>query len=195
MKEYLISLFLDDELTLDEKCEFVGFMSDDNSFRQEIKEMLEQEKLLKGDMVKHVPCQLPIMPFRLKVKAFITSSFPAIGGFVTATLLFMFVAHMQAPYPASENVTLLATPHRFVLYLPQAKEASVVGSFSDWSAIPMQKIGDSGYWALNLNLEPGEHRYNYLVENKNRIPDPTIQNREFDDFGGENTIISVGASI
>jgi hypothetical protein len=195
MKEYLISLFLDDELTLDEKCEFVESVGNDDAFRQEAREMLEQEKLLKGDMVKHVPCQQPIMPFSMKVKAFISSSIPALGGFVTASLLFVMVAQVQTPYPPLEREAILATPHRFVLYLPQAKEASVVGSFSNWSAIPMQKIGDSGYWALNLDLEPGEYRYSYLVENSNRIPDPTVQNREFDDFGGENTIISIGASI
>jgi len=59
----------------------------------------------------------------------------------------------------------------------------------------MQKTGQTGYWALSLKLEIVEHRYNYLVENNNRIPDPTLQNREYDDFGGKNTSNSVGVSI
>jgi 1,4-alpha-glucan branching enzyme len=81
---------------------------------------------------------------------------------------------------------------RFVLYLPQASQARIVGTFTDWNPVPMQKIGASGYWSLTLKVPQGEHRYSYLVEGDNRMVDPTVAAREHDDFGGENSVIVVG---
>jgi hypothetical protein len=56
----------------------------------------------------------------------------------------------------------------------------------------MKKSGASGYWEAVLEVPPGEHRLCYILEGRRRILDPTIPIREKDDFGGENSILSVG---
>jgi hypothetical protein len=40
---------------------------------------------------------------------------------------------------------------------------SVAGSFNEWLPMPMT-LGDDGTWTAVLDLEPGEHRYQFLVE-------------------------------
>lgn len=201
MKDYLISLFIDNELDLDEKREFVNAIGENHSFRTETIDLLEQEKLLRSTMTNHLPAQ-PAIPLRKRFEFILRGWKPALAGFSMAVFILFAVvslqldpAHYTQPPQADVATTLSTTPHRFVLYLPDVQQASIVGSFSSWSPIPMQKIGDSGYWSLILDLDAGEHKYNYMVENNNRIPDPTIQDVEQDDFGGVNSIIQVGAAI
>ena len=46
MKDYLISSYIDDELDLDEKIEFVETVSEKVSFKDETVDLLLQEKLI-----------------------------------------------------------------------------------------------------------------------------------------------------
>lgn len=191
MNDYLISMYIDNELDLDEKLHFVDAIAADNTFHQETCSLLRQEKILRTSMVHVLPAAPAIS--RKKHLALVWRAWkPSITGFAAAIVLFSVLLSMQ---PATAPLPTVSDHHRFVLYLPEAKEAAVVGTFTDWSPVPMQRIGDSGYWSLDLDLQAGEHRYSYLVENRTLIADPTVQNREFDDFGGENSIINIGAPI
>ena len=67
----------------------------------------------------------------------------------------------------------------------------LVGSFSGWGKIPLKSAGRSGYWEVTVDLPEGDHRFSYIVEGSRRLADPTIGVRETDDFGGENSILSV----
>jgi 1,4-alpha-glucan branching enzyme len=82
-------------------------------------------------------------------------------------------------------------PHRFVIYQPEVEKVEIAGSFTQWQTVPMNRIGSSGYWDLILDLPRGEHRFTYLLEGNRRIVDPTVPTREKDDFGGENSVLSV----
>ena len=59
----------------------------------------------------------------------------------------------------------------------------------------MQRIGSSGYWEINLPVPSGEHRFAYILDGDRRISDPTLPASEKDDFGGENSILSVEERI
>ncbi len=192
MKEYLISLFIDNELNLSEKHEFIDTVAKDSDFHEETRILLEQEALLRRSMV-HVTPPITAMPLRKHLFMLLPAWQPALAGFAIALLLLMpIVQFSTTPEP---TVAINQAPHRFVIYLPEVQEASVIGTFTDWSPIPMEPMGSSGYWTLDLDLQPGEHRYSFLVEEGTRIADPTIQDRENDDFGGENSIIHIGTHI
>ena len=81
--------------------------------------------------------------------------------------------------------------HRFVIYKPNASQVEITGSFTGWNNLAMKKLGNSGYWEIKLDLPQGEHRFSYILEDGQRIPDPTILIREKDDFGGENSILEL----
>ncbi len=187
MKAHLISMFIDDELDLDEKVEFVETVHVNRGFKDETLDLLGQEKLLRGDMVGRVPA--PRLEFPQKTSPAWWRPLAALS----ATLAMVVVFFLLVPPPATriQRVAAERLPHRFVLYLPQARQAQLVGSFTHWRPVPMRKLDKSGYWVLTLELPKGEHRYSYLVENGKRIADPTVLAREKDDFGGENSIIEV----
>ncbi|MBW1998782.1 MAG: hypothetical protein JRJ29_12555 [Deltaproteobacteria bacterium] len=83
--------------------------------------------------------------------------------------------------------------YRFVIYQPDVTTAEIVGTFTDWKPVSLNRIGAIGYWDITMNLPEGEHRFAYVLDGKGGFADPTIQERELDDFGGNNSIISVGS--
>ena len=182
MKDYLISSYIDDELDLDEKIEFVETVHEQVTFKEEAVDLLQQEKLVCGEVVDRVPAVV----FREKRRFLIPLWRPA-GMFaagLAAALLVMFFVTPQQELP-------VLTAHRFVLYQPDVKQVEITGSFLGWSAVPMKRSGTSGYWEAVLEVPAGEHRLCYIIEGRKRIPDPTIPIREKDDFGGENSILAV----
>ena len=182
MKEYLISSYIDDELDLGEKIEFVEAVHEQVNFKDEAVDLLQQEKLVRGEVVDRVP----EVVFREKRRFSISLWRPA-GMFaagLAAALLVMFFVTPRQKLP-------VLTMHRFVLYQPDVKQVEITGSFLDWAAVPMKRSGSSGYWEAVLEVPAGEHRLCYIIEGRKRIPDPTIPIREKDDFGGENSILAI----
>ncbi len=182
MKDYLISSYIDDELNLDEKIEFVETVHKKVSFKDETVDLLHQEKLICGEVADRVPAVI----FRAKPRFSIPLWRPAgiFAAGLAAALLVMFLVT-----PRQEQTML--TSHRFVLYQPDVSRVEITGSFLGWEAVPMKKSGTSGYWEAVLEMPAGEHRLCYIIEGRRRIPDPTIPIREKDDFGGENSILAV----
>jgi len=187
MKDYLISMFIDDELGLDDKIEFVKTVHRDGDYTGETIELLEQEKLLRGTMVDRLP--EIILPGKAK------SSFPAwffgIKPAFSLAAAMALVVIMLFFRSAPEVMAPQGHEHRFVIFRPDAGRAEIVGSFTNWKPLPMQRVGAGGYWSLTLSLPSGEHRYSFMLDKGERIVDPTVASREQDDFGGENSIIRI----
>ncbi|MCK4503282.1 MAG: hypothetical protein KAU22_09610 [Desulfuromonadales bacterium] len=189
MNDYFISMFIDDELDLDEKIEFVEAVHKDKEFKNQSVELLEQEKLLQVDVgISMAAMALPIKP-RAKQNIF-RVWWPPVAGFATACIL-LIGFFMQGTVPVENSKEL----RRFVIYQPDIDQARIVGNFTGWSPVAMEQIGDSGYWSVSIGLPEGEHRYSYLLEDGQQIADPTVLARERDDFGGENSIIKVSSAI
>ena len=53
----------------------------------------------------------------------------------------------------------------FSLFAPRINGASVIGSFSDWQAVPMEK-GEDGYFRTHVELEDGIYQYKFRVQTK-----------------------------
>jgi len=182
MKDYLISSYIDDELDLDEKIEFVETVHENVSLKEEAVDLLHQEKRIRSEVTDRVP-----FVTLWKKRRFAFSLWPRAGIFaagLAAALLVMF-------FVTPQQEQMLLSTHRFVLYQPDVNQVEITGSFLGWEAVPMRKNGTSGYWEVVLEVPAGEHRLCYILEGGRRIPDPTIPIREKDDFGGENSILAV----
>jgi hypothetical protein len=182
MKDYLISSYIDDELDLDDKIIFVEAVHAQASVKDEAVDLLQQEKLIRGDVTDRVPSVSLPEKRRFSIPLWRPAGIFAAG--LAAALLVMFFVS-----PQQEKAML--TAHRFVLYQPDVARVEITGSFLGWEAVPMQQRGASGYWEAILELPAGEQRLCYILEGRRRIPDPTIPIREKDDFGGENSILAV----
>jgi hypothetical protein len=184
MKDYLISSYIDDELDLDEKIEFVETVHAEAPFKNEAVDLLHQEKLIRGKVTDRVP-SVTLQPTRRFTLAWLRPAGMFAAG-LAAALLVMFLVT-----PQQEQAQVMRTTHRFVLFQPDVSRVEITGSFLGWEAVPMQRSGASGYWEVVLEVPAGEHRLCYILEGDRRIPDPTIPIREKDDFGGENSILAV----
>ena len=196
MKDYLISMFIDNELDLDEKIDFVETVHNEPRFKDEAIDLLEQEKLLHGQLVDSMP-QLHMPVVRETEKDFLAAWFRPVALFASGLALGAAVFFI-GPKPDPVQITTTTAPavhreipHRFVIYRPDADRAEIIGTFTHWQPVSMHKIGSSGYWSLTFNLPAGEHQYSYLVEDGRQITDPTVPERVQDDFGGENSVITV----
>jgi 1,4-alpha-glucan branching enzyme len=64
----------------------------------------------------------------------------------------------------------------FNLFAPRNKAAALIGSFSEWQEIPMEK-GEDGYFRTQLELEDGVYQYKFRVQTKspNFEPDQWVE--------------------
>ncbi|MBZ8182586.1 alpha-amylase family glycosyl hydrolase [Oscillatoria salina] len=65
----------------------------------------------------------------------------------------------------------MASPIEFNLFAPYNKKASLIGSFSNWEEIPMEK-GDDGHFRVTVELEDGEYLYKYRIQSKSHFFEP-----------------------
>jgi hypothetical protein len=182
MNDNLISMYIDNELNLDDKITFVETIHGHEKFKDDTVKLLEQEKLIRSEVVDHIPA-LNIKEQRSIRYMNLFRPFAVAAAGLAAAVILLIVF-----YPRQETRLL---PYRFVIYQPDAQNVELAGSFSGWERIPLKLAGQNGYWETTLNLPEGEHRFSYIVEGNRRLPDPTIAAHEIDDFGGENSILKV----
>ena len=186
MSEYIISMFIDDELDLDDKIEFVEKVHGDVTFKDETVSLLNQEKKLRTEPMDRVPHVATAFPARHRFRIF-HPAYVATAALAVAVVILAFtflVQHQTGP-----------SPYRFVIYRPDVTQAEIIGTFTDWQRVPMNALGTSGYWEISLDIPKGEHRFTYILEGEEHYADPTILTRELDDFGGENSILSLNNKV
>ena len=183
--DYLGSMYIDNELDLEEKVQFIEKIHSEHDFYQQTVDLLVQEKQLRT-----VPEKLLIpvetrKRFDLKNwfgKIFRPLVYAGAGSAFASLVLF-------AQWPVSNNQ--LSAVNRFVIYEPAASRVELTGTFNGWQRVAMHQIGTTGYWELNVQLSSGEYRFAYILDGSRRMADPTQPTREKDDFGGENSILRV----
>ena len=178
---HLSSLYIDDEMTLDEKQAFITAIRQDEQVYLMTRDLIEQEQAIRAHLTSAV---------RLKdsrgVKPF---------GIALACSLLALLAYFFYPAPTHRPVPPALVASRFVIFQPEVHQVEIAGSFNGWKKVALTPIGDSGYWEVRLPLPSGEYRFAYILDGEKRIADPTIPGREQDDFGGVNSILRVGVPI
>lgn len=73
-----------------------------------------------------------------------------------------------------------------------AVKVAIVGNFNDWNKDknPMKK--ENGVWKCTLNLKPGKHEYQFVVNDTDWIVDPKSGTAVKNKFEGMNSIIEIG---
>jgi len=193
MMDYLSSMYIDNELNLGEKVQFIEKIRLEEEFYQETVALLHQEKLLRTQPEKLqllIPAKNRIRP---DLKRWIGNLFrPMIyagAGFALATLVLF-----NLTTDATDATDQLTTAGRFVIFETAVSRVELTGTFNGWQRMEMKQIGNTGYWELNLQLPAGEHRFAYILDGSRRMADPTQPAREKDDFGGENSVVTIPMS-
>ena len=195
MKDYLISMFIDNELNLDEKIDFVETVHNEQSLKNETVALLRQEKLVRAELLQRDSrILIPIKkgPRKSNSSPWLWPAALFSSALTLAATVFVMLP-TSFPTPVHSLAAAREIPYRFVIYHPGTEQAKIIGSFTRWQPVPMKKTGPDGYWSLTLNLPEGEYQYGYLVEDGQQIADPSVPERVQDDFGGENSILSIKA--
>lgn len=180
----LPSMFIDNELDLEEKKRFLEKIRSEPEFYDLTLELLDQEVQIQE--IPAIPESLSGEKWWQGMGKFLIQWIKPLGyavsGFAAALLVF-FILYPPPVCPPATN--------RFVIYEPHAHQVELAGSFTGWQRVPMKQIGSSGYWELNVPVAYGEHRFSYILDNDRQIADPTLPGREKDDFGGMNSILNL----
>jgi hypothetical protein len=191
--DYLISMYIDNELTIDDKISFVEHVHADRRFTDDAVSFLKQEKSLRSLL----PADAPETALPFPQPAGFLFEVPRPLGLALAATLLILVALFFTFRPASHpdfQPSTTGYQHRFVIYQSGIKQVEIAGSFTNWQRVPLQPDGSTGYWEITLEIPPGEHVFSYILDGDKILADPTISAQEKDDFGTINSILVVEAS-
>ena len=190
---YLISMYIDNELSIDEKIVFVEHIHADRRLTDDAVLFLEQEKALRSALAQEAPAVA--LPF-LERAGFSFWAPKPLGLALAASLLILVALFFTfTPQPQTDfHPPSAAQQHRFVIYQSGIRQIEIAGSFTNWQRIPLQPSGSTGYWEITLDIPPGEHAFSYILDGDTILADPTIPAQEKDDFGTVNSILVVEAS-
>ena len=102
----IISLFIDDEMNLEDKIGFIERLRNHSSFADETLDLLRLEKLVRSDVVTAVPLIQPVRPniMRRFAKAFMQPIGWVSTGFAAALVALVIIAvTYPGPAPIPKN--------------------------------------------------------------------------------------------
>lgn len=80
----------------------------------------------------------------------------------------------------------------FVFEAPGARSVAVAGDFTTWSpGVELQDPDGDGVWSGRVRLEPGVHKYMFVVDGSRWITDPRAGRWVDDGFGNRNALLVV----
>lgn len=191
--EHYMSLYIDDELSLNEKILFLEIVHQNTGYKDDTVMLLEQEKTVRAALSQQVSEAAAVSSSPSPIFPLMPLAAAACGLFVLAFLAGAGTIYFSnnAPVPVASSGASKATEHRFILFLQESTQVEITGSFTNWQKIPLTPIGSQGYWEIVMEVPSGEHRYSFIVDGTQLLPDPTALLQEPDDFGTINSILKV----
>ena len=117
------------------------------------------------------------------------------AGLAVAATVVLWLASGRAP---ARDMPVAAQPAdtvfvHFSIAAPAAREVSLAGSFNGWEIGQLHlRRGADGTWEATVPLAVGEHRYQFVLDGRRWMPDPSAPSQVDDGFGGTNSVIVVG---
>src|SRR5512137_168221 len=135
--DYLISMFIDDELCLDEKIDFVERVHGNAEFKDDTISLLNQEKILRTETSDPKPLRqaAPLKASRFFMPRPLRTAAVALATTVIVLSSVFFWQHGHRTQPVSIE------PYRFVIYEPDARQVEITGSFTGWKKVSLEKRG------------------------------------------------------
>ncbi len=189
--EHFISMYIDDEMSLEEKILFINHINGNKDYTDDAVSMLEQEKKLHAALIQPAPeAALPLSNAKSHLRSLglgLAASIMLVLSFLLGANFFSF----NDPLLRSTSLMPATVQHRFVLFQQGSSQVEITGSFTNWQKVPLSPTGSEGYWEITLAVPSGEHRYSFIIDENKPIPDPTVVSKEPDDFGTINSVLYV----
>lgn len=93
-------------------------------------------------------------------------------------------------------ICVRGTLHTFRVYLPEAGQVELVGTFTDWraGAARMQRE-DTGWWSITTDVPPGDHDFSYLVNGSHWLADYAASGVRRNPYGGWVSQLHVASQV
>jgi len=84
----------------------------------------------------------------------------------------------------------------FLLEAPAARSVAIAGDFNDWTpTVLLQDADGDGVWSGRIRLDPGVHKYMFVVDDSRWVTDPNAERYLDDGFGNKNALVAVLAPM
>ena len=217
--EELLQRFVDQELSAEERVQFVVRLGTDEALRQRL---VELEELM--FRVKRLPS--PVVPGSFVARVMEQTTFAQpfwhrwadalwtphtlrwnlASAIAVASLCLVVGAGLYAGglfrQPSDQRVTDEARSTdspassivlvRLVVVQPGARTVEAAGDFNGWNPArtPLEQISN-GAWTVTIPLQPGRYEYMYVVDGQQWIADPFAAEQNDDGFGSRNAVLEV----
>lgn len=102
----------------------------------------------------------------------------------------------SAPQPGTVSASAAGAPVlvRLVVLQPGARTVQAAGDFNGWNPhrTPLEQVSN-GAWMVTIPLEPGRYEYMFVVDGQQWIADPFALEQSEDGFGSRNAVLEVRA--
>jgi hypothetical protein len=153
MKDELISLFIDDEMDIDNKIAFVDTVHSDPVFTEKTLDLLKQEKLIVSLLSGNHPRQW-IFPYKY------LRSFQLPFKTLTTILATAF-AIMSIVWPEVKHQKVV---HQFALSEPYVEQAEISGNLTREKPLHVILADRNRYWKYQLDHSPSENEYSFFLD-------------------------------
>lgn len=96
--------------------------------------------------------------------------------------------------PVSNTGEEALVVQQFTYYQKGLQSISLVGDFNDWADSTTLTEVSPGVWTVSLRLRPGVYEYQFILNGKQRVTDPTMPQTS-SDFGSPNSVVKVSAKV
>ncbi len=217
----LLHRFVDNELTVDERLQFLVRLGRDEALREQLIE-LEQLAAAARRLAR------PQLPADFVSRVLDRTAVPAdqsaglqagkrnglwtprtltwsLGGLAVAASLLLLVGTvtvMMLREPRALSVATAGAPGgdspvlvRLVVLRPGAASIQIAGDFNGWNPArtSLTQVA-TGTWSVTIPLPPGRYEYQLVVDGHEWIADPFAAEQNDDGFGSRNAILDVPPS-
>ncbi len=153
MKDEIISLFIDDEMDIDDKMVFVETVHSDPAFTEETLSLLKQEKLLLTPLTINRP-----MPRIFSFKRLLSFKYPfkALTMVLASAMIIMLITSLETGFQEVR--------HRFAIYKPDVKQAEFSVNFTPGMLFSVTFPDQNGYWKDSTEPYPVGNEYIHFLD-------------------------------
>jgi hypothetical protein len=216
--EELVQRFIDQELTAEERLQFVARLGRDEALRRRAMELeslvLDASRLprpiVPAGFTASVLRRLPEPSVWQRLSAALwtgrTLQWNLAGAMAVAAILVLAVSALvvrergATPTPGTPGTSGTpggTLPVRLVMMQPGAKVVQVAGDFNGWNPAqtPLERVSADGAWSVTIPLKPGRYAYMFVVDGRQWVADPFASEQKDDGFGSRNAVVDVRPDV
>ncbi|MFV2007368.1 MAG: hypothetical protein ACC667_07970 [Longimicrobiales bacterium] len=109
-----------------------------------------------------------------------------------AILVVLLLPREQQSVTSDSAATTTAILVEFRLEAPGAMSVALAGDFNDWETdIVLEDRNGDGVWTGRVPIQPGIHKYMFVIDGTEWVTDPEAERYSDDGFGNRNAVLAV----